>query len=406
MKNCTRKILALLLALCLCFVAVGCAKTETPATETGKATETMSEAAAETTETSKGIDADSIKIGVFVPLSGTTADKGNRIKDAITMAAEEANANGGILGVPVEIIVEDDEGVAASAVSAVTKLVNNDGCCALIGSNPSSCTVAAMSISAQYGIVQIAPNSSSPKIGSQDGNDWIFQTIPSDAIQAKFLVDYFVNDCGYQKIAIIAGNDDYGQGGAKGAIAALEELGLEPVVVESYTSGDKDFTAQINNIKAAQPDALVGWGAATEAALIRVQLAEQGLLDLPCAGAGGIPGTTYVELAGKYGEGQMCVNTFLITEGGDEVKDFVARFEEKYGYEPDLTNTQAYDGANMLLKAIEAAGSLEPEAIRNAVAASDYTGIAGVIKFDENHQVPDKQLYITQLTNGEWVRIK
>lgn len=391
MKNRTRKILALVLALCLCLMAAGCGSSE------------QAEAPAQEGEALSG---KTVKIGVFVPLSGTTADKGNRIKDAVTMAAEEVNAAGGILGAQIEVIVEDDEGVAASAVSAVTKLVNNDGCTALIGSNPSSCTVAAMSISAQYGIPQIAPNSSSPKIGSQDGNEWVFQTIPSDAIQAKFLVDYFVNDCGYKKIAIIAGNDDYGQGGAKGAIAALEELGLEPVVVESYTSGDKDFTAQINNIKAAEPDALVGWGAATEAALIRVQLAEQGMADLPCAGAGGIPGSTYVELAGSHGEGQMCVNTFLIAEGGDDVKQFVSKFEEKYGYEPDLTNTQAYDGANMLFKAIEAAGSLDPEAIRDAVAASNYTGVAGVIKFDENHQVPDKQLYITQLIDGVWTRIK
>lgn len=391
MKNRTRKILALVLSLCLCFLAVGCGsseKAEAPAAE------------------GEALSGKTVKIGVFVPLSGTTADKGNRIKDAVTMAAEEVNAAGGILGAQVEVIVEDDEGVAASAVSAVTKLVNNDGCVALIGSNPSSCTVAAMSISAQYGVPQIAPNSSSPKIGSQDGNEWVFQTIPSDALQAKFLVDYFVNDCGYKKIAIIAGNDDYGQGGAKGAIAALEEMGLEPVVVESYTSGDKDFTAQINNIKAAEPDALVGWGAATEAALIRVQLAEQGMADLPCAGAGGIPGTTYIELAGSHGEGQMCVNTFLIAEGGDDVKAFVTKFEEKYGYEPDLTNTQAYDGANMLFKAIEAAGSLDPEAIRDAVAVSNYTGVAGVIKFDENHQTPDKQLYITQLIDGVWTRIK
>lgn len=391
MKNRTRKILALVLALCLCFMAAGCgssAKTEAPAEE------------------GEALSGQTVKIGVFVPLSGTTADKGNRIKDAVTMAAEEVNAAGGILGAQIEVIVEDDEGVAASAVSAVTKLVNNDGCVALIGSNPSSCTVAAMSISAQYGIPQIAPNSSSPKIGSQDGNEWVFQTIPSDAIQAKFLADYFVNDCGYKRIAIIAGNDDYGQGGAKGAIAALEEYGIEPVVVESYTSGDKDFTAQINNIKAAEPDALIGWGAATEAALIRVQLAEQGMADLPCAGAGGIPGNTYIELAGSHGEGQMCVNTFLIAEGGDDVKAFVSKFEEKYGYEPDLTNTQAYDGANMLFKAIEAAGSLDPEAIRDAVAASNYTGVAGVIKFDDNHQVPDKQLYITQLIDGVWTRIK
>lgn len=392
MKNCTRKILALVLAFCLCLMAVGCSSSQ-------KTDDTLADGG-------QALSGKTVKIGVFVPLSGTTADKGKRIKDAVTMAAEERNANGGILGAQIEVIVEDDEGVAASAVSAVTKLVNNDGCCALIGSNPSSCTVAAMSIAAQYGIVQIAPNSSSPKIGSQDGNEWVFQTIPSDAIQAKFLVDYFVNDCGYERIAIIAGNDDYGQGGAKGAVAALEELGLEPVVVESYTSGDKDFTAQINNIKAANPDALVGWGAATEAALIRVQLAEQGMADLPCAGAGGIPGTTYVELAGAYGEGQMCVNTFLIAEGGDEVKNFVARFQEKYGYEPDLTNTQAYDGANMLFTAIENAGSLESEAIRDAVAASDYTGVAGIIKFDENHQVPDKQLYITQLIDGVWTRIK
>ena len=99
MKNHTRKILALLLALCLCFVAVGCAKTGTTESTTGKA-------APNGADTGKGINAKSIKIGVFVPLSGTTADKGNRIKDAITMAAEEVNANGGVLGVPVEFILK------------------------------------------------------------------------------------------------------------------------------------------------------------------------------------------------------------------------------------------------------------------------------------------------------------
>ncbi|MEG2524851.1 MAG: ABC transporter substrate-binding protein, partial [Oscillospiraceae bacterium] len=352
MKRQIIRLLALALVLCVCFSAVACGKTEAPVEggqETGANEATM-------------FEGKTIKIGVFVPLSGTTADKGNRIKDSVMLATEKLNAAGGIYGGKVEIIVEDDEGVAASAVSAVTKLVTNDGCVALLGSNPSSCTVAAMSISAQNEVPQIAPNSSSPKIGSQDGNDWIFQTIPSDAIQAKFLAKYFVDDCGYKRIAIIAGNDDYGQGGAKGAIDALKEYGLEPVVVESYTSGDKDFTAQITNIKNAKPDALFGWGAATEAALIRVQLAEQGMPDLPCAGAGGIPGTTYTELAGKYGEGQMCVNTFLISEGGEAAQAYVKEFEEKYGYEPDLTNAQAYDGINMLFDSIKRAKSLDSAA--------------------------------------------
>ncbi len=394
MKRRFRRLLALALTLCLCFTAVGCGskESETDGTNAGNEDEIFA--------------GETIKIGVFVPLSGTTADKGNRIRDAVMMAAEKINAEGGIYGAKIEVIVEDDEGVAASAVSAVTKLVNNDGVHVLIGSNPSSCTVAAMSISAQYGVPQVAPNSSSPKIGSKDGNDWVFQTIPSDAIQAKFLVQYFVEDCGYKKIAIIAGNDDYGQGGANGAIEALKEYGLEPVAVESYTSGDKDFTAQITNIKNAEPEALVGWGAATEAALIRVQLAEKGLGDLPCAGAGGIPGTTYVELAGQYGEGQMCVNTFLISEGGEDVKAFVEEFEAKYGYEPDLTNSQAYDGANMVFDAIARAKSLDPAAIRDAIAEANFKGVCGIIKFDENHQVPDKQLYITKLENNVWTLVK
>lgn len=395
MKRLTLRMLALALVLCLCFSAAACGKT--PAAD--------NEGAQGSTDEATMFEGETVKIGVFVPLSGTTADKGKRIQDAVTLAAEKINAEGGIYGAQVEIIVEDDEGVAASAVSAVTKLVNNDGCQVLIGSNPSSCTVAAMSISAQNEVPQVAPNSSSPKIGSQDGNNWIFQTIPSDAIQARFLAKYFVEDCSYKNIAIIAGNDDYGQGGANGAIAALKEYGIEPVAVESYTSGDKDFTAQITNIKNANPDALIGWGAATEAALIRVQLAEQGMPDLPCAGAGGIPGTTYTELAGAYGEGQMCVNTFLISEGGDDVKAFVEEFQAKYGYEPDLTNAQAYDGANMVFDSIKRAKSLDSTVIRDAIAEADYAGICGTIKFDENHQVPDKQLYITQLVDGKWTRV-
>lgn len=354
----------------------------------------------------KALEGQTVKIGIFVPLTGTMADKGKRIVDGITMAANEVNEAGGIEGAKVELVVEDDEGIPASAVNAVTKLINSDRVHAVMGSNPSSCTIAAMTVTERNEVTQIAANSSSPKIASGD-NRFVFQTIPNDAIQAGKLVDFAVQDKQIKKFAIIHPNDDYGMGGRDGALAKLKEFGIEDVLIESYNPGDKDFTAQINKIKAQDPGALIIWGQAAEAALIINQIRQQGMTETIVLGAGGIPGSTFISLGGDNVEGTYVTNTFIRDTSNPKVEEFMTKFEETYGYEPDLTSAQAYDGANMLFDSIGRAKSLDTVAIRDAVEATPgFVGITGEIKFAEDHSVPSKKVYITQLQKGSWNLIK
>lgn len=351
------------------------------------------------------LEGKTVKIGVFVPLSGTMADNGKRIVDGISMAAEEVNSSGGIAGAKIELVIEDDEGIPASAVNAVTKLINSDKVSAVMGSNPSSCTIAAMTITEKNEIPQIAANSSSPKITSS-GNKYVFQTIPNDAIQAAKLVEFAVNDKSIKKFAIIHPNDDYGMGGKDGAAAKLKEYGITPLV-ESYNPGDKDFTAQVNKIKAEAPGALIIWGQAAEAALIINQVRQQGMKDIIILGAGGIPGETFITLGGDNAEGTYVTNTFIKDETNLKLVEFMEKFSKKYGYEPNLTSAQAYDGAHMLFESIKNANSLESGKIRDALEViPGFEGITGVIKFGEDHSVPDKKVYITQLQKNEWILIK
>lgn len=401
MKRVT-KIFALLMVLALMLTAFGgCGAADQDSPPAGGDAASDGNETAGDAASGEALAGETVKIGIFVPLSGTMADKGRRIVDGITMAADEINAEGGILGGQIELLVEDDEGVPATTINVVTKLIDSDGVHAVMGSNPSSCTIAAMANINASMIPQIAANSSSPAIG---GQEYVFQTIPNDAIQAAFLVTYAAEDLGIEKFAIIHPNDDYGQGGAKGALDELERLGYDTsaILVETYNPGDKDFTAQVNKIKAEEPEAIIIWGQAAEAALVISQVRQQGMTDVKFLGAGGIPGATFIELGGDYVEGTYVSNTFVKDPENSRVADWMAKFEGLYGYEADLTSAQAYDGARMLFDAIGRAASLDGTAIRDALETADWDGITGFIKFSGEHTVPDKRVYVTQLQEGEW----
>ncbi|MDW7660587.1 MAG: ABC transporter substrate-binding protein [Bacillota bacterium] len=398
------KLILLIMLLILTLISSACGGAPTPVEDDQQE---PSEQPAETEQTEDDgmiFDGETIKVGLFVPITGSAADLGRRVVDGVKMAADEINEQGGILGGMVEVIVEDDEGVPAQSVNAITKLITQDNVPVVMGSLPSSCTIAAMTISERYGIPHIAANSSSPAITNM-GNQYIYQTIPNDSIQAVNLAEYAITDRNFERIALIHANDDYGLGGKDPFIDKAAELGVEPFV-ESYNPGDRDFTAQIVNIRNFDPDAVVIWGLATEAALIVNQLRQQNI-DVQVLGAGGIPGQTFIDLAGENSEGVIVTNTFLPDPENEVVVEFLNRFEEKYGYTPDLTSAQPYDAATMLFEAIAEGRSLDPEMINQQLSSvSGFEGVTGDITFSENHSVPDKRVYISQLVDGQWTLVK
>lgn len=345
-----------------------------------------------------------IKIGVFVPLSGTNADKGKRVVDALKLAVEEINGQGGILGGKIDLIAEDDEGVPAKSVTAVTKLITSDNVCVVFGSVPSSCTIAAMVVTEKNQIPQIAANSSSPKIPTM-GDKYIFQTIPNDTIQAAALANFAIKEKKYKKIAILNANDDYGMGGMKAFSERAKALKVE-TLIQSYNPGDKEFTAQIVKIKEFNPQAIVIWGMQTEAALFMKQARQQGIT-AQFLGAGGISGQTFVDLSGSASEGTIVTTTFMPNKADPKNAAFVDKFQKKFGYEPDLASAQPYDAMYALKPAIEKAKSLDPVKIRDAYAATKgFKGVTGELTFASDNSVPTKPVIIVQLKNQKWVFVK
>jgi branched-chain amino acid transport system substrate-binding protein len=180
----------------------------------------------------------------------------------------------------------------------------------------------------------------------------------------------------------------------------FEEMGGEIVAYEAFTdeANTVDFKAQLTNIKAAQPDFLYSPNYYAADAIIMKQAHEIGL-DVPTGGADGWDSPQLVEIGGEHVEGCVFSNHFSKDDTSDVVQSFVFKYTDRFGTPPDALASLAYDAANILLKAIEDAGSLEGEEVKNAMANVSVEGVSGEITFDENRN-PIKPAVILKIEDG------
>ncbi len=338
-----------------------------------------------------------IKIGGIAPLSGGVAVYGLECTDGVNLAVAEINAAGGILGKQVEYIVEDDEGDPAKSVNAYTKLTTQKGVGLIIGSLTSGCSIAVTSTAQAQGVVQIAPAATA--VSLTDAGNYIFRACYTDPFQGKIGGKFAAVNLGLKKAAILydIGND-YSVGLMENFVAEFTSLGGEVVATESYMTNDVDFNAQLTKIKSAQPDVVYLPDYYGTVALIAKQLRAQGI-ECPIVGADGWDGL--VEDAGDEVVGGYYSNHYAADSTDPAVVKFIEGFKAKYnGRIPNAFAALGYDSMYMLKNAIEAAGTTDPAAVRDALENSEGNYVTGHIRFDEKHN-PVKSAVMVKIEKND-----
>lgn len=340
---------------------------------------------------------DTIKIGGIAPLSGGVAVYGTECKNGIDLAVEEINAAGGINGQKIEFICEDDEGDSAKSVNAYKKLVTKDRVKVIIGSLTSGCTMAITNLAQAQKVVQIAPAATAVAI--TDAGNYVFRACYTDPFQGKIGGKFAYENLGTKKAAILydIGND-YSVGLTDNFTAEYTSMGGSIVSKESYSTGDKDFNAQLTKIKAANPEVVYLPDYYGTVALIAKQLRAQGI-NVPIVGADGWDGLT--DNAGDEVLNGYYSNHYSEDSTSAAVQTFVKSFKAKYNKAPNSFAALGYDCVYMLRDAMKASGSTDDSAkIRDALEATNGDYVTGHIVFDANRN-PVKSAVMIKLVKAD-----
>ncbi len=336
-----------------------------------------------------------IKIGTIQPISGAISAFGTQSRDAILMAVEEINAKGGVLGKDLEVKVEDDEATPEKAVTVFKKLVTQDKIVGLIGALTSKCSLAITKEAQQRKLVMISPTSTNDTV--TDAGDYIFRACYNDSFQGVVVAQFALTDLKAKNAAILFDNtNDYSKGLTENFKKKFEELGGKITALESYATGDKDFKAQLTKIKGTNPEVIFIPDYYNTVSLIAKQVRSAGMT-IPMLGADG-----WDEITNNAGDEVIdCYYSNHYSPDSKEsvVQDFVKKYKDKYKMTPNALAALAYDATYILTDAIKAAGSTDPEKLKEAMKNTNKQHVTGMIKFDEKRN-PVKSAVMVKIQKG------
>lgn len=394
MKHFASKVAWVLAAVMLIACFSGCVSEQegssAPAGESGAPVETGS------TE-NPGAE-EEVVIGGIGPLTGSNASYGISVQQGGQLAVDEINAAGGINGMQIRYLFEDDESDAEKAISAYNKLMD-DGMQVLMGTVTSDPCIAVTDESSRDGILQITPSGSAEACTQYDN---CFRICFTDPLQGRSMANYMYEE-GLRKVAIIYDvASDYSSGIYEAFVDEFEALGGEIVAAESFTSGDVDFKTQLTKIKATDAEALFLPIYYTEVAYIVNQAVNVGL-DLPYYGCDGWDGVIN-QLEGDTTniEGAIYLTPFVANSEDEIVQNFVTNYREAFGAEPDQFAADAYDAIYTIKAAIEQAGSMDNDAIIAAMTEITVSGVTGEMTFSEDGE-PNKAARVAVIQDGQYV---
>ena len=341
---------------------------------------------------------DKVRIGVFMSLTGDTANFGISSVNGIKMAAEEVNAAGGINGKQIELLIQDDRSDASEAATIVTKFVTQDQVHAILGEVASSRSIAAAPIAQNAKIPMLTPSSTNPEV-TRKGN-YIFRSCFIDPVQGAAIAQFAAKTLGAKRGALMVDRkQDYSTGLEKVINEVFAKLGGQIVVTQSYASGDQDFNAQITDIKGANPDVIFVPGYYGDVGLFAKQARDKGVT-VPLVGGDGWDSPSLYQIGGAALHGSYFSNHYSPDDTDPIVQKFVSDYKTKYGSVPDALAATAYDAARIMFDAIKRANSLDGAAIRDALAATkDFPGVTGKVTFNENRDAV-KPIVMVKIENG------
>ena len=328
---------------------------------------------------SPALAAEPIVFGLVDEVTGPQAEAGVLTAQGAKLAIEEINAAGGIMGRQVELRIEDNQSANPTTVLAYTKLIEA-GVVAVIGPLRSTQVQAASPTIAKSKVPAVI-GGSDPSL-THVNNPWIFRVRPNDLYSSKVMAEYGAKELKKRKWAIVHSTDTFGSGGKNALVDALKAQGIQPVLIQGYTSNSQDFTPAVLQIKSSGADIIGSYMTnAPDVGIFARQLRQLGV-QVEWIGSTSVVTETAMKLAGEALWGVHSVADFA-TEANDEARGFTKRYKAKYGLEPDLFSAWSYGGVYLLKHAIEKAKSTDAEAIRNAMLSiKGLKGVEGTYNFE------------------------
>lgn len=344
-----------------------------------------------------------ITLGLTAPMTGDYAEYGNVFKNAAELAIEKVNAQGGVNGKKLKLVVGDSKADPKEAANIAQKFVSDANVMAVIGDFTSTAALAGAPIYQKGGLVQLSPTSSHPDFTKQ--GTFMFRNIATQEVEGAILGDYAVNDLKKKNIAIVYIKNDWGIVAHENFMKKAKALGANIVAVEPYLPEQgKDYSAIITKIKDKNPDMIYLGMMYTDAALFAQQV-KKANFDAPMIGTGSLYSDELLKLGGSAVEGLYVTCSFYPADPRAEVQDFVKAYQTKYGKMPTMFAAQAYDAANMIIEAIKQGGN-DRKTLRDKLAAiKDFPGVTGKTSFNENRDV-DKSLMKLVIKDGKYIPFK
>lgn len=328
---------------------------------------------------------DVIKIGIVTPLTGNVATYGQSHLKGMQLAAKEVNSSGGVDGKMIELVTYDDGGVPTQAATGAQKLSDQKDILLISGSCTSSSTLAMVPITDKAKIPHMVVSSSA---ASLDGASPYFNRMASlDALVGGDMVTVAAERLNAKKGVIVYANTDSGKALNTSISANCKEKNIQVAESIPYMEKDQDFASIITKIKDLNPDVIFLGGYYTDSALL-VKQARQQDITIPCIGSVSIYSPKYVEIGGESAEGTILLAPFLATSPLPKVQEFVKKYSEEYGTEPDSYAALAYDQLYVICDAVKRAteqnnGQLTREAMKDAVRSTNYEGVTGTVTFND-----------------------
>jgi branched-chain amino acid transport system substrate-binding protein len=344
-----------------------------------------------------------VKIGHVGPTSGQIAHLGKDNENAARMAVEEANAKGISIGgkkVKFELQAEDDAGDPKQGTAVAQKLVDAK-VAGVVGHLNSGTSIPASAIYNTAGIPQITPSATNPKLTAQ-GFKGVFRTVANDVAQGGAIGTFAVKGMGGKKIAIIDDKTAYGVGLADEAEKAIKAAGGAIVIREALANEkEQDFKGVLTKVKAKNPDVIMFGGMDAQMGPMMKQMKALGIKAKAIGGDGAQTGE-FIKLAGDAGEGAYATLAGLPKEKMPQGAAFYDKYKAKFNVEVQAYAPFTYDATNILIEAMQKAGTTDGAKVIDAIKAGSFTGVAGTYAYDDKGDMKDGAITVFVVKGGKW----
>ena len=343
-----------------------------------------------------------IKIGAAAPLTGPQAHIGKDNENGTRMAIEDANAKGIEIGgkkVRFELLSEDDQTDPKTATIVAQKLIDAQ-VNGVIGHLNSGTTIPASRLYKDNGIPQIYTSATAVSYTAQ-GFKTAFRVMANDSQQGKVLGEFAVKNLGAKKIAVIDDRTAYGQGIADEFVKSAQANGAVIVAHEYTTDKAVDFAAVLTSIKGKQPELIFFGGMDPQGAPMVKQLRGLGMNTQFMMGDGGYT-PKLIDNAGAAAEGTYASLPGVPLDKMPNGRDFSARYEAKYKQPIQLYAPYCYDAVNVMISAMQQAGSAEPAKYLPLLSKVVHEGVTAKISFDEKGDLKGGAITMYQVKQGKW----